>query len=219
MRRPISRRRTIPTASAPGPEELLVMMHYQPILAEAVRKFPAQAWVDAAADAGMTIQAVRSPEEALCDPLFLADGCVVEIDDPELGPVRQVGTHVPAAREPRPRSGAPAPRSGEHTEEVRAEGRTRDACARRDRAGRARTRGGRSAAWRAARRAARRDHGPRPGARDRRTRTARRSCRISARTSSRSTRSTTPTGTRTTSPTWRTTASGASRSTSRIRAR
>ena len=46
--------------------------------------------VDAAATAGMTIQAVRPPEEALCDPLFLADGCVVEIDDPELGRVRQV---------------------------------------------------------------------------------------------------------------------------------
>ena len=111
-----------------GPEELLVMMHYQPILAEAVRKFPAQAWVDAAATAGMTIQAVRPPEEALCDPLFLADGCVVEIDDPELGRVRQVGTtyrlHANPAAIRRP-----APRSGEHTEQVRAEAAHVDAAA------------------------------------------------------------------------------------------
>ncbi len=103
-----------------GPEELLVMMHYQPILAEAVRKFPAQAWVDAAATAGMTIQAVRPPEEALCDPLFLADGCVVEIDDPELGRVRQVGTTYRLHANPAPIH-RPAPRSGEHTDAVRAE--------------------------------------------------------------------------------------------------
>jgi len=47
------------------------MTHYQPILAQAVRKFPAHEWVEVAAAAGMTIQDVRSPEEALSDPLFL----------------------------------------------------------------------------------------------------------------------------------------------------
>ena len=47
------------------------MMHYQPLLAEAVKKFPAKEWVEAAAVAGMTIQDVRTPEEALADPLFL----------------------------------------------------------------------------------------------------------------------------------------------------
>jgi crotonobetainyl-CoA:carnitine CoA-transferase CaiB-like acyl-CoA transferase len=104
-----------------GPEELLVMMHYQPILAEAVRKFPAQAWVDAAATAGMTIQAVRSPEEALTDALFLADGCVVEVDDPELGRVRQVGTTYRLHANPTAAIRRPPPRVGEHTADVRAE--------------------------------------------------------------------------------------------------
>jgi len=103
-----------------GPEELLVMMHYQPILAEAVKKFDAAGWVDAAAAAGMTIQAVRSPEEALNDPLFLQDGCVVELDDPELGPIRQVGATYRLHANPA-RIRGPAPRVGEHTQAVRAE--------------------------------------------------------------------------------------------------
>jgi crotonobetainyl-CoA:carnitine CoA-transferase CaiB-like acyl-CoA transferase len=72
-----------------SPEEIFVMLHYQPILAEHVRKFTAAEWVDAAAVAGMTMQNVRSPEEALNDPLWLADGCVAEVNDPELGPLRR----------------------------------------------------------------------------------------------------------------------------------
>lgn len=103
-----------------GPEELLVMMHYQPILAEAVRRFTAHEWVEAAARAGMTLQAVRTPEEALTDPLFLADGCVTEIDDPELGPIRQLGISYRLERS-RGHIRGPAPRVGEHTTEVRAE--------------------------------------------------------------------------------------------------
>jgi len=104
--------------TAPG--ELLVMLHYQPQLAEAAKRFTADEWVKAAADAGMTIQAVRSPEEALTDPLFLADGCVAEVEDPELGRIRMVG--VPYRLDTSPgeiRSGAP--RAGAHTAEVKAE--------------------------------------------------------------------------------------------------
>jgi crotonobetainyl-CoA:carnitine CoA-transferase CaiB-like acyl-CoA transferase len=104
--------------TAPG--ELLVMLHYQPQLAEAARRFTSDEWVKAAADAGMTIQAVRSPEEALADPLFLADGCVTEVEDPELGRIRMVG--VPYRLDTSPgqiRSGAP--RAGAHTAEVKAE--------------------------------------------------------------------------------------------------
>jgi len=103
-----------------GPEEIFVMMHYQPILAEHIKKFSAQQWVDAAAVAGMTMQAVRSPEEALADPLFLADGCVTEIDDPELGPIRQVGVAYRLEKNPIAIT-RPAPRMGEHTAEVKAE--------------------------------------------------------------------------------------------------
>ncbi len=89
-----------------GPGELVVMQHYQPQLAEAVAKFSARAWADAAASANMTIQAVRSPEESLADPLLLADGCVVEVQDPELGPIRQLGTTIRLTQEPDARRGA-----------------------------------------------------------------------------------------------------------------
>jgi len=74
-----------------GPEELLVMAHYQPILADAVKKFPAADWVNAATDGNMTIQECRSLEESLTDPLLMDDKCVATVDDDELGPVNQVG--------------------------------------------------------------------------------------------------------------------------------
>ncbi len=46
-----------------GPEELLVMSHYQPILADAMGKFPCDEWVEAAAIAGVTMQECRSIED------------------------------------------------------------------------------------------------------------------------------------------------------------
>lgn len=103
-----------------GPEELLVMMHYQPILADAVKKFSAKEWVEASAIAEMTMQDVRPIEEALTDPLFQKDGCVTEIVDPELGPLRQVGVTYRLSKTPfKPTK--PAPRSGEHTAAIKAE--------------------------------------------------------------------------------------------------
>jgi crotonobetainyl-CoA:carnitine CoA-transferase CaiB-like acyl-CoA transferase len=110
--------RNDPDRFGTGPEEVLVMMHYQPLLAAAVRKFPAQAWVDAAAAGGMTIQEVRTPEEALNDPLFHQDGCVIELSDPELGGVRQVGVTYRLSARPAPIT-TPAARAGEHTDEVK----------------------------------------------------------------------------------------------------
>jgi len=103
-----------------GPEELFVMTHYQPLLAEAVAKFPAAAWTEAAATAGVPMQPVRSIEEALTDPAFLADGCVVEVNDPEHGPIRQVGITYRMERSRGHVRGA-APRAGEHTADVRRE--------------------------------------------------------------------------------------------------
>lgn len=102
-----------------GPEELLVMTHYQPILAEAVAKFPAKDWVAAAATAEMTMQNVRSAEASLVDPLFLKDGCVVETTDPELGTLRTVGHTYRLSANPAT-LGSHAPKSGEHTAEVKA---------------------------------------------------------------------------------------------------
>ena len=103
-----------------GPEELLVMSHYQPILAEAIRKFTAKEWVDAAATAEMTMQDIRSVEASLADPLFLKDGCVTEMNDPELGTIRAVGTAYKMSATPG-RIGGPAPKVGQHTAEVKAE--------------------------------------------------------------------------------------------------
>jgi len=74
-----------------GPEELLVMAHYQPILADAIKKFNCEDWVEAAAVGNMTMQPCRTLEESLTDPLLIADKCVTTVDDPELGPINQVG--------------------------------------------------------------------------------------------------------------------------------
>ena len=74
-----------------GPEEILVMAHYQPILADAVRKFNCDDWVEAAALGNMTMQPCRSIEESLTDPHLIADKCVTTVEDPELGAINQVG--------------------------------------------------------------------------------------------------------------------------------
>ncbi|HLG88099.1 MAG TPA: CoA transferase [Alphaproteobacteria bacterium] len=103
-----------------GPEELVVMSHYQPILAERVKKFTAKEWMDAAAVADATVQAVRPPEEALNDPLMLKDGCVAEVIDSELGPIRHVGITYRMTKSPGAIRGG-APRAGEHTASVKAE--------------------------------------------------------------------------------------------------
>jgi crotonobetainyl-CoA:carnitine CoA-transferase CaiB-like acyl-CoA transferase len=91
-----------------------------PDLAAAFKKFPAQAWVDAAGRVGFGISLIRSPAEALSDPLFIADGCVAEVDDPEVGPIRHVGQLLDFSATPGAVRGH-APRSGEHSEELRAE--------------------------------------------------------------------------------------------------
>ena len=74
-----------------GPEELLVMAHYQPILADAFSKFSTDDWVEAGAIGNVTIQPCRSIEDSLTDSILLDDGCVATVDDPELGPINQVG--------------------------------------------------------------------------------------------------------------------------------
>lgn len=103
-----------------GPEEILVMSHYQPILAEAVAKFPVKDWIEAAATAEMTMQPVRSIEESLADPAFLDDGCVVQTTDAQLGTIRTVGNaYNMSLTQGKP--GAPPVKPGANTEEVKAE--------------------------------------------------------------------------------------------------
>lgn len=103
-----------------GPEEILVMSHYQPLLAEAVAKFPVKDWIEAAATAEMTMQPVRSIEESLADPAFLQDGCVTETKDPQLGTIRTVGNaYNMSLTQGKP--GAPPVAPGANTAEVKAE--------------------------------------------------------------------------------------------------
>jgi crotonobetainyl-CoA:carnitine CoA-transferase CaiB-like acyl-CoA transferase len=87
------------------PEEMVVLHAMQTPMADAVAKFPARAWADFAAQVGVPVQRVRSPEEALDDPALLADGCVAELDDAEHGRIRAVGSTIRIT--PRP---AAAPR-------------------------------------------------------------------------------------------------------------
>ncbi len=102
------------------PDDMLSGMFLHPLLAAAFAKFSSDDWVRAGAHAGVGIALVRSPAEALADPSFLADGCVVEVDDPEVGRIRHVGPVLElSATPPRVRGAAPIP--GAHTDEVRAE--------------------------------------------------------------------------------------------------
>jgi crotonobetainyl-CoA:carnitine CoA-transferase CaiB-like acyl-CoA transferase len=103
-----------------SPEEIFVLAHYQGPLAEAFKKFTADEWTQAGAEAGVCIQKIRSPEEGLADELLLADGCVTENEDPELGTIRSVGITYKLATSPG-QVGAPPATPGQHTEEVRAE--------------------------------------------------------------------------------------------------
>lgn len=103
-----------------GPEDLIVYWHYLPQMRSAFARFTAAEWVEAARVAGVCLQIVQSPAEALADEHMLADGCVTVVDDSELGPLHQVGSVIRLDRSPgKPTRGAP--RRGEHTAEVRAE--------------------------------------------------------------------------------------------------
>src|SRR2546430_9444670 len=102
------------------PDGLLTGMFLQPVLADAFTKFPSAAWVDAGEAAQMGVAPVRSPAEALGDPSFLADGCVVQVTDPEVGPIRHAGSLLEFSSTPGAIQG-PAPTSGEHTDAVLAE--------------------------------------------------------------------------------------------------
>jgi crotonobetainyl-CoA:carnitine CoA-transferase CaiB-like acyl-CoA transferase len=88
------------------PEEMVVLHAMQTPMAEAVAKFPAQAWADFAAEVGVPVQRVRSPEEALDDPALLDDGCVAELGDPEHGTIRAVGSTIRISTRP---AGPPRP--------------------------------------------------------------------------------------------------------------
>ena len=94
---------------------MLLLHHYQPLMAAAVAKFPSEPWVALGAEVGVPLQPLRSPEEALHDPAFLADGCVIEVVDPDArsGPSGGPGLRAPRVPDrraaPRRRPSAPTP--------------------------------------------------------------------------------------------------------------
>jgi crotonobetainyl-CoA:carnitine CoA-transferase CaiB-like acyl-CoA transferase len=91
-------------------------------LAEAspyLKKFTRDEWDALATSVQFNLQPVRRPEEAFVDELSAADGSVVEIQDPELGPLRQAGILFRLHDRPTAPQG-PAPKRGQHTDEVKA---------------------------------------------------------------------------------------------------
>ncbi len=104
----------------PDEENIIVLAHYWPAMKEAFAKFPSDEWVRVAAEAGVPLQLVRTPEEALADPALLAEGAVVDIDHPDHGRLRQIGVVYGMSATPGAVQG-PVPRVGEHNEVVRAE--------------------------------------------------------------------------------------------------
>jgi crotonobetainyl-CoA:carnitine CoA-transferase CaiB-like acyl-CoA transferase len=109
-----------PSRIGPDYSELVVLAHYHPEMAAAYARFPADEWVEVAAEVGVPLQRVRSVEEALADPDLFDAGMVVEVDDPEHGPIRHAGVLIRMDGTPGAVQG-PAPTPGQHTDEVVAE--------------------------------------------------------------------------------------------------
>jgi crotonobetainyl-CoA:carnitine CoA-transferase CaiB-like acyl-CoA transferase len=114
------RPRADPSRIGIGEDDLVTICAYYPILAEIFAQYPAAEWAAVAAQANVALQVVRSPEAAFADPSLHADGCVVDLDDPELGRLTQVGRVVELTRSAG-RPSVPAVAPGTHTEAVRSE--------------------------------------------------------------------------------------------------
>src|SRR3954447_26085426 len=117
LRRKLDDVREDPERVPPGPENIVVLAYYYPLMAEAYARFPSDQWVEVGRQGGTPLQPVRTPEEALQDPALIADGAVVDVDHPEHGVVRQVGILYGLSRTPGAVQG-PVPRVGEHTDAV-----------------------------------------------------------------------------------------------------
>jgi crotonobetainyl-CoA:carnitine CoA-transferase CaiB-like acyl-CoA transferase len=117
VRRDVGSARDDPERIGPEPENIIVHAHYFPEMAEAFARFPSDEWVRVAAEAGVPLQPVRTPEEALRDPALIAEGAVLDVDHPDHGALRQAGILYGLSRTP----GAVqrgVPRVGQHTDEV-----------------------------------------------------------------------------------------------------
>lgn len=120
LRRDVDRVRDDPERVGSDLENIVVLAHYFPLMAAAFRKFPSDEWVRVGAQAGVPLQPVRTPEEALVDPALIDDGAVVDVPHPEYGSLRQAGILYGLSATPGTvQRGVPG--VGEHTDEIRAE--------------------------------------------------------------------------------------------------
>jgi crotonobetainyl-CoA:carnitine CoA-transferase CaiB-like acyl-CoA transferase len=110
-------RRVDPARIGMEPENIVVLFYYLPLMQAAFKKFAAEEWRVWGERVKEGVQVVRTPEEAFSDELLLAEGSVVEVADPDLGPIRHIGVITELDRTPGAVQG-PAPRRGEHTAEV-----------------------------------------------------------------------------------------------------
>ncbi len=120
FRSEFDRVRDDPSRIPQDPENIVVLAYYHPLMAEAFSKFPSQEWVDVAREAGVPLQPVRTPEEALADPALFEEGAVLDFDHPEHGPLRQAGILYGLSETPGRVHGR-VPAAGAHTAEIRAE--------------------------------------------------------------------------------------------------
>jgi crotonobetainyl-CoA:carnitine CoA-transferase CaiB-like acyl-CoA transferase len=117
LRRDIDRVRDDPDRIAPDPESIVILAHYYPEMVEAFARFPSDEWVELARQAGVPLQPVRTPEEALQDPALLDEGAVVDVAHPDHGSLRQAGILYGLSRTPGEVQGPP-PRPGEHSRQI-----------------------------------------------------------------------------------------------------
>jgi crotonobetainyl-CoA:carnitine CoA-transferase CaiB-like acyl-CoA transferase len=120
LRRDVKRVLDDPDRMSTEPENIVVLAHYHPLMAEAFARFPSDEWVRVAAEGGVPVQPVRTPEEALLDPALYEEGAVVDVPHAEYGSLRQAGILYGLSETPGAVQG-PVPSVGEHTEEIRAE--------------------------------------------------------------------------------------------------
>ncbi len=120
LRRETKNQRDDPDRIDTSPYNVALWAQYYPAMAAAVARFPHDQWVSLAAQANVPLQPVRTPEEALQDPVLIREGTVAEVDDPQLGRLRQAGILYDMEKTPGRIQGG-APLAGAHTAEVIAE--------------------------------------------------------------------------------------------------
>ncbi|HUJ66549.1 MAG TPA: CoA transferase, partial [Acidimicrobiales bacterium] len=120
VRRDVDRALNDPDRIEPDPENIIVLAHYFPLMRDAFARFPSDEWVEVGRQAGVPLQPVRTPEEALQDPALIAEGAVTDVPHPEHGTLRQAGVLYGLSTTPG-RIQGPPPSVGQHNDEVRPE--------------------------------------------------------------------------------------------------